>query len=268
MLATLILATIQIQCAAEASPATGIETTVQLFNGQDLDGFYTFLRDRGRDSDPKEVFTVKDGVLRISGEEWGCITSDEEFDRYHLIAEFKWGEITHAPRVDRARDSGILLHSVGEDGAFGNVWMNSIECQIIEGGTGDFIVVGDKSENFAVTCPVAEEMHGNSHVFQPDGNPVTIHSGRINWFGRDPEWADVKDFRGKQDVEKPVGEWNRLECIVDGPKITVILNGVTVNQALDAKPTKGRIQVQSEGAEIFFRRVDLEPLAPSEENAK
>ncbi|MCP4644335.1 MAG: DUF1080 domain-containing protein, partial [bacterium] len=228
MFAILILTAVQVQCAAEVPQSTGDEGVVRLFNGENLDGFYTFLRDRGRDADPKGVFTVKDGVLRISGEEWGCITTDEEFDCYHLIAEFKWGQLTHAPRVDRARDSGILLHSVGEDGAYGNVWMNSIECQLIEGGTGDFIVVGNGTESFAITCPVAEEKQGNCHVFQPGGKPATINGGRINWFGRDPEWADAKDFRGKQDVEKPIGEWNRLECLVDGPKITVILNGVTV----------------------------------------
>ena len=32
---------------------------VQLFDGHSLNGWYTFLQDRGRDNDPKEVFTVK-----------------------------------------------------------------------------------------------------------------------------------------------------------------------------------------------------------------
>jgi len=247
--------------AADDRAAASTPTqTIRLFNGKDLDGFYTFLRNRGRDSDPMKVFTVHDGLLRISGQEWGCITTVKAYENYHLIAEFKWGDKTHAPRQTRARDSGILLHSVGKDGAYGGVWMRSIECQIIEGGTGDFIVVGDKSKKFALTCTVAAEKSGNCHVYQPDGKRVTVHGGRINWFGRDPAWRDVKGFRGKRDVEKPVGQWNRLECIVDGVTITVILNGVTVNRCVDVRPRKGRIQVQSEGAEIFFRRIDLMPL--------
>lgn len=234
--------------------------TVHLFNGKNLDGFYRYLRNRGRDNDPQRVFTVHDGMLHVSGREWGCITTVREYDNYRLIAEYKWGAKTYRPRADRARDSGILLHSVGADGAYGGVWMYSIECQLIEGGTGDFIVVGDKSEKFAVTCPAAPERSAGCYVYRPGGERVTIHSGRINWFGRDPAWRDVKGFRGKRDVEKPIGEWNRLEVVADGRTITVVLNGLTVNRSLDTRPHKGRIQIQSEGAEIFFRRLDLIPL--------
>jgi hypothetical protein len=44
---------------AQNSVASDNEKTrpVQLFNGGNLDGWYTFLKDRGRDSDPKKVFT-------------------------------------------------------------------------------------------------------------------------------------------------------------------------------------------------------------------
>jgi len=138
--------------------------------------------------------------------------------------------------------------------------MHSIECQVIEGGTGDFIVVGDGTDAFSITATVAPEKCADSYVFQQDGQPATITGGRINWFGRDPAWTDTKDFRGKQDAEKPVGEWNRYEIIADGSTITNILNGVTVNKATQVRPSKGRIQLQSEYAEIFFRRVDITPL--------
>jgi len=84
--------------------------TINLFNGKNLDGWYTFLQHRGRDSDPKKVFTVNDKVLRVSGEEWGCITTKEEFSNYKLVVEFKWGTQTFAPRADNARDNGILLN--------------------------------------------------------------------------------------------------------------------------------------------------------------
>ncbi|MEE8306187.1 MAG: DUF1080 domain-containing protein [Gammaproteobacteria bacterium] len=252
-------------CQIVRNPFVGPDETsetevVHLFNGKNLDGFYTYLKDSGRDADPLGVFKVKDGAIRISGEEWGALITEKEYQNYHLIVEFKWGDETHAPRKDRARDSGILLHSVGEDGARGGLWMYSIECQIIEGGTGDFIVVGDGSDQFAISCPVAPELSNGSHVYQPDGEYVTIHKGRVNWFGRDPAWEDVKDFRGMEDVEIPVGQWNRIECIIYDGTIMNILNGTTVNFARGVTPTKGKIQIQSEGAEIFFRRIDLSPL--------
>jgi len=233
---------------------------IPLFNGRNLDGWYTFIRERGRDTDPEQVFTVEDGVIHISGKEWGCITTDEVYENYYLVVEFKWGEATHAPRVENARDSGVMLHSIGEDGGYSGIWMRSIECQMIEGGTGDLLVVGDNSEAYAITCAVAEEMQGRCHVFKADGKPATIYGGRINWYGRDPGWQDVKGYRGQQDVEKPLGEWNRLECICKGAEITVLLNGIVVNRATNVRPRKGRIQIQSEGAEVFVRRVELTRL--------
>ena len=235
-------------------------TDLQLFNGKNLDGWYTFIRERGKNVDPKKVFTVKNGMIRISGEEFGCITSNDEFENYKIIVEFKWGEITYAPRADKARDSGLLLQSVGEEGGSDGTWMHSIECQIIEGGTGDFIVVGDGSNKFSITCPVAPDKQGGSYVYQPSGNKVTINSGRINWFARDPEWKDSKGFRGAKDIEKPIGKWNKIECIVKDKEIFIYLNGTLVNHAVDVQPQKGRIQIQSEGAEIFFRQIVLTPL--------
>ncbi len=234
--------------------------TIALFNHHNLDGWYTFLKDRGRNNDPNGVFTVKGGILHISGEEWGCITTEEEYDNYHLIAEYKWGGITHEPRKQNARDSGILVHSMGTDGDYSGTWMYSIECQIIEGGTGDFLVVGDNTEKYSITSPVAEEPQGSSYLYHPDGKLVTINGGRINWFGRDPEWRDTLMFRGSQDIEKPMGQWNTLEAMVSGDTIVQKLNGVVVNEAFNVRPLKGRIQVQSEGAEILFRRFDIIPL--------
>lgn len=234
---------------------------LSLFNGKNFDGWYSFLQNRGHNNDPNKVFTIQDGMIRISGEEWGCITTDKEYKNYKLITEFKWGEITHVPRIRNTRDSGILLHSQGEDGNSQGIWMTSIECQIIEGGTGDFIVVGDGSDKFEITCTVAEKKQGNSFVFNPNGRKATINQNRINWYGRDPNWEDVIGFRGKNDVEKPVGEWNLLECEVKNDEITIFLNGTLVNKATNVKPSKGRIQIQSEGAEIFFRRIELVPLS-------
>ncbi len=233
---------------------------IKLFNGHNLDGWYTFLQNRGRDTDPKRVFTVQDGMIRIFGEEWGCITTHIEYENYSIVVEFKWGGLTFEPKLENARDSGLLLHSRGEDGGHNGIWMHSIECQIIEGGTGDFIVVGDGTSQFEITGTVASEKQGSSFIFQLEGHTESIQKGRINWYGRDPEWKDVLGFRGENDIEKPVGEWNTLECIALDGQISIFLNGILVNRATNVKPDKGRMQIQSEAAEIFFRRVELTPL--------
>ncbi len=251
----IFIGTPQLKCDGQTC-----DPAITLFNGKDLDGWYTFLQNRGRDSDPNNVFTVQDGMIRISGEEWGCITTNNEYENYRLVTEFKWGTMTHEPRLNKARDCGLLLHSQGEDGGSQGIWMHSIECQIIEGGTGDIIVVGDGSDQFQITCEVASEKQGNSFTFQPDGDQKTINRGRINWIRRDPNWTDSIGFRGKNDFENPVGEWNTLVCeSIDG-KLTIYLNGMLANKAFNVRPTKGSIQIQSEAAEVFFRRVDLIPL--------
>jgi hypothetical protein len=231
-----------------------------LFNGKNLDGWYTFLNGKGKNVDPNQVFTVQDGLIHISGQELGCITSNEEFENYRLTVEFKWGDKTWAPRAQSARDSGILIHSTGEDGAFDGTWMYSIECQVIEGGTGDMLVVGDGSDQFSITCPVAAEKQNGCGVFDPFGAPATIHGGRINWWGRDPGWKDARDFRGARDVEKPVGQWNTMECVARGNEVLIYLNGTLVNHATKVQPAKGRIQIQSEAAELYVRKVEVLPL--------
>lgn len=244
-------------CSNPGEKRNSDRKTVQLFNGKNLDGWYTFIKDKGKNVDPNKVFNVKDGLIIISGEEFGCITSNKEFENYKLIVEYKWGQRTFGKRVDKARDSGVLLHSTGEDGGYSGTWMHSIECQLIEGGTGDMLVVGDGTDKFFITCPVSFEKQAGSYIFQPSGNPVTINGGRINWYERDPQWKDVKGFRGANDLEKPVGEWNKIECIAKGKEIFIYLNGTLVNHAINVQPQEGRIQIQSEGAEIFIKKVEI-----------
>ncbi len=227
------------------------------FNGQDLTGFYPFLRDRGRD-DPNKVFTVRDGMIVVSGQEFGGLTTKDEFQDYHLIVEWKWGERTWAPRKDKTRDSGILVHCVGEDGAASGNWMESQECQVIEGGTGDFIMVGGKGKP-SLTCETRVGPDRQLY-FEKGGKAVTRNSGRFNWWGRDPSWKDELGFRGSRDVEKPTGEWNRMEVICDGDSITTILNGYVVNIGTKSSLTRGKILFQSEGAEILFRKIEVRPL--------
>ena len=236
---------------------------ISLFNGKDLSGWYTFLQDT-KYEDPRQVFTVHDGLLHISGDGLGALTTRSDYRDYHLVAEFKWGPRTWHGRKERTKDSGILVHSFGEDGAHGGIWMRSIEAQVIEGGCGDFIVVaGTKvpggAPPLSITCETTTDRDGET-VWKAGGEKKTISRGRVNWFGRDPDWKDVLNFRGKNEVEKPDGEWNTMEVICAGGKITNIVNGVVVNQAIDCTPQSGKIQIQTELAEIFFRKLELRPL--------
>lgn len=71
----------------------------------------------GLNNDLLEVFSMieEDGqpVLKITGQIYGGLTTNEEFENYHLTMQFKWGEKKWEPRLKRKRDSGILIHCVG-----------------------------------------------------------------------------------------------------------------------------------------------------------
>jgi hypothetical protein len=255
--------------APEAQARRG--KTIQLFNGRDLTNFYTWLVDHHY-NDPNKVFSVTtiDGepAIRVTGQDYGAFITKEEFANYHLTADYSWGYATWGNRKKATKDSGILLHCQGPDGNtaanFNGPWMLSQECQIIQGGTGDFILVAghDKDRNRIVpklTVTAGKDRDGEN-IYDPKAPPKEFQGSRINWWGRDPDWADVINFRGKQDVESPGQGWTRVEVICDGDSITNIVNGVVVNKGTKSSLTKGKIIFQSEGAELFFRNISITPL--------
>jgi hypothetical protein len=241
---------------AESAPH---QERIALFNGKDLSNFYTFLGANpgggealGKNNDPLGVFTVRDGMIRVSGEVFGYLSTEKEYENYELIVEYLWGEKTYPPREAKARDSGILFHVQGED----KIWPRALEFQIIEGGTGDLILVGGASVEFD---PALEARFAGKGMLSPDGKRIV--KGRVNWPGRSRQWKDVLGFRDAGDLEKPRGQWNRLELRCRNGTFSYVVNGTPVLEGRGAFPSQGRILLQSEGAEIFFRKVDLVRIA-------
>ena len=244
---------------------------INLFNGRNMEGFYTWIKDESY-SDPNKVFTVKDGMIHISGNGYGGVITNQSYRDYHLIVEFKLGDKTWGDRVDRARDSGLLLHCWGPDGGYSNTWMASIEAQIIEGGVGDILVLTGTHPDTGQVLPTSltaetTKDRDDELVWKKGGKPTTISAGRINWFGRDVEWADTIGFRGRSDVESKHGEWTRMEVIADGGHLIYKVNGVVVNEATEAKPDFGKLLLQTEQAEMFVRRFQLWPLGKAPTDA-
>ena len=272
MLRKILFLTVLPVLAHGQSGAITPTTTIRLFDGKSLDNFEPWQQDNHQ-NDPDRVFTVVDQVdgapaIRISGQHWGGIITKSAYRDYKLVAEFRWGLLTWGQRKDRARDSGILLHCQGRPGSsqkdFNGPWMRSIEFQMIDGGVGDIILVGGYADNGELLRPVLKAKtrkdRDGETVFDPDGQPNTYSSSRVNWWGRSEDWADKLGFRGPADVEHPGGQWNHLEAIVDKGNLSYYVNGRLVNQGFDGSLTEGRLLFQSEGAEVYFRRIDLQPL--------
>jgi hypothetical protein len=234
---------------------------IRLFNGKDLSGLTTWLRDSKRD-DPKNVFSVKDGVLHISGDGFGYVATDKPYRDYHLIVEYKWGTKTDGGKF--VRNSGILLHGVGPDGGAGGTWMSCIECQLAQGCVGDLIVIRGKDADGRVipvqlTADVADGPDKKPRWTR--GGEARVFTNRQLWWSKhEPFFKELLDTRGKDDVESPLGEWTRVEVRCEGKRIAVSVNGTTVNEAYDVFPAAGRILLQCEGFELFVRKFELYPL--------
>jgi hypothetical protein len=248
-------------CAATV-PLARAGQPVALFDGKDTAKWYTFLKDHGKDKDPNSTFTVRDGVLRISGQDFGGLVTRDEYANYEVRLEYAWGGKVWPPREKTARDSGLILHSTGQDGAVGGSWLEGLQCNMLEGATGDISITGANAK-YGFKAQVEERPAGKKAGFYwKDGAPARAFGpgNRLLWFGRDPSWENVLGFRGKSDVEKGVGEWNTLVVTTKGDTMTVRLNGVTLTRATDLGITKGKLQIQTEGAEILFRKIILTPL--------
>ncbi len=260
---------------ATAAPVVP-DKAIVLYDGKtvnDLSQFYTWLGPLGRDQDPNRVFTVVDRIdgapaIRVSGQDWGGITTRQEFANYKLVLEFRWGAVTWGSRQDRARNSGILLHCFGEDGNykddFKGHWVSSVEYEILEGRMGDIILVGGSQRGSTEKIlPRLVMKQTAERIGDPKGQPKEYlpGMGHLHWQHWDPAWKDVLNFRGPRDLDRPLGEWNLAEAIADGDKLVYFLNGVKVMEVTNVWPSSGRILFQSEGAEIFFRRIELHPLA-------
>ena len=239
-----ILAGLTLAYGDDAEPISPKDTVIRLFNGKNLDGLYTWLQD-AKYEDPRKVFTVEDGMLHISGDGMGYISTRQRYKNYHLVVEYRWGERTWQTRKTCAKDTGVIVHCAGPDGSCSNIFTAGIEAQIIEGGTGDLIAVPGKRADgseipVSLTAEIVKDRNGQT-VWHKGGQRTTVNAfARINWFGRDPDWKDVRGFRGKQDIDSPGQQWTRLDVICDGGHITYRVNGIQANEAFDAVPSSGK----------------------------
>jgi len=242
-----------------------------LFNGIDLTGWDTWLGPEfdtlandfgkvpvGLNIDPLDVFSIVDmdgeNVLRISGEQFGGISTKEEFGNYHLQLQFKWGKGKHAPRTKDKRDSGLMYHAVGEQGADYGFWMRSHEFQIQEGDCGDYWACAG-----AMADVNSEMLSDSAYRYNTNGQLRTFSENS-------PAWRNCKK---NPDAEKPYGEWNTLDLYCLGDSSVHIVNGVVtmvLNNLRQLKTgrelplVKGKIQLQSEGAEVFYRNIKIIPI--------
>lgn len=194
------------------------ESAIPLFNGADLQGWGAYLVDEEAAMD--DVWSVRDGILVCQGTPHGYLRTDEEFEDFSLVVEWRWPA--------EPGNSGVLMRIAGES-------------------------------EMLPYCMEAQLQHGNvGDVYGFQGFQVAGHPARQ--FRMPNVGGGLVGVRKLSNFENPPGEWNRYDITVQGDRVTVAVNGVTVNEVTGAHTHPGRIALQSEGGVIEFRTVALTPL--------
>ncbi|MHA7943890.1 3-keto-disaccharide hydrolase [Formosa sp. 3Alg 14/1] len=212
----------------------------------------------GLNNDPLNVFTTVelDGepVLKVSGEIYGAVTSKKEYENYHLSLMFKWGEKKYEPRLDKPMDSGVLYHAIGEEGAFWNCWMQSQEFQIQEEDCGDYYTIAGTGADIRALKKENPDSDWDIFIYNPDSDYKQFKTGED---GRCRKSENYGKLEGWNQIDL-VCLGDKAYHIVNGKVVLVMENSVTYNENDVAKPlTKGKIQLQSEGAEIYYKDIKI-----------
>jgi len=228
---------------AGAGGESGSSGRYPLFNGVDFSGWDRYLGKPtdndpalGLDNDPRGVYSIVmlDGepAIRISGEIWGSLLSEREFCDFRLHAQYRWGTLQYT-----YKDSGIMFLSGGPLGAV-NAGGNPLSDPI---GSGAFMV----SAEFQITPGDV----GSLYNLGPVAFDQSLHS---------------------PGSEADPSQWNDVDITLQDDVASLVLNGHEVSRASGFvlnwpyEPATalrcGKLQLQSEGAEIFFRHVEIEEL--------
>ncbi len=254
-------AQVSLPAPARQDDPTG-ERWVPLFNGRNLDGWYTFLQKHGKNRDPDRVVTIEDGVIHLykdateaSNVVMGYIGTDREFGRYHLRLQYKWGAKKFEPRYKLKRDAGLYYHILGPDA----VWPRALQYQIEQTNVGDLITLYGMTVDTWIDPKTHAETMPTFLDPKQGGQERVMGSRGIVY---------QKHLAGTFEIDG----WNTVEVIARGDTVVHILNGQVVNRAQNvrlvdperpdsSRPiSRGRIALEIEAAEIFYRNIELKNL--------
>lgn len=224
------------------------------------DGQGRYTKDLGINNDPLGVYTIieEDGepAIKVTGEVFGTLITEKEYSNYHVKLQFKWGEKKWPPRLHMPRDAGLLYHGFGEPGSVSQRWHPTQECQIQEGDTGDYWPIGDVT----IDIPSAKTDTAKWWAYKP--------SAPLHRYFFSKEMSERRCIK-YPDNERPHGQWNTVEVIALGDSSIHLVNGKVVMRLYHSRSikdgvsvplTSGKIALQSEGAEVFYRRVEIRAI--------
>jgi hypothetical protein len=138
------------------------ENKTSLFNGKDLSNWVFKLKDPA--VDPATVFTVSEGVIRISGNPFGYMRTKDQYSDYTLHVEWRWPA--------EPTNSGVFIHVQMPD----TIWPRCVECQLKAGNAGDFVCMAgaDMAEHTDKTKMSIAKMAASSEKTAGEWNTMEV----------------------------------------------------------------------------------------------
>jgi hypothetical protein len=236
-----------------------------LFNGRNLDG-WSFYQDGVGQKDANNAILIEKGEVhmlgpryRSAGTPFGHIATEAEYGDYHLRLEYRYGEIRYEPRLLAKRNSGILYHMYPQRD---RIWPNSIEFQLEESDLGDAILINAR-------CYPGVDLGGTpAWPAQIPLEPRPVFSTPS-----EPRQPLERQRVLKNGNFERLGQWNTVELLAIGNRAAHLVNGRIVASLYELEGqdvvdrnryrplTRGRIGLELECAEVFFRRIEIRRFA-------
>jgi Domain of Unknown Function (DUF1080) len=237
----------------DASEVAKEDGFTPLFNGTNWDGWYLKIKS-GDTEMAKRVFGIENGIIHVfkdlpdgyqlnlgSNDTHGMVYTEKKYSKFIFKFDYKWGKKIVNNFDQFQYDAGCYYHVVDD-----KIWPKGIEYQVRfnhlenKNHTGDFWADG------------LEWYSDESNTF------VSPQEGGVLKLGQRGEHRALANSR----VHALDDQWNQCEVIVMGDQYVIHkLNGQVVNYATKLPYHEGKIGLQAETAEIFYRNIRIKELA-------
>ena len=195
-----------------------------LFNARDLSGWVPV-------NTGPDTWTVQDGLLVCSGHPIGVMRSEKQYENFILHIEWR--------HMEAGGNSGVFIWSEGTVPE-GKRLPKGLEVQMLEL---DWVKLHQRSDG---SLPPIAYVHGE--LFGANGLQTTPDNAR----GRRSKSIENRCL-GR-------GQWNTYDVVCVDGVVKLSVNGKFVNGVSRASVKRGYLCLESEGAEIHFRNIQIMEL--------
>lgn len=200
---------------------------VLLFDGETMEKWHGFQKE-----DVPTAWEVEDGAIVLTGEGGGDIVTDEEYDNFELMLDWK---------ISEGGNSGIMFN-VSEDPKFENTYQTGPEMQVLDDERHPDAKMGKNNNRQA----------GSNYDLHPLTTPAVNPAGEYNSVRLVVEDGNVEHYlNGKKVVEYTLWspEWNSM-----------VAESKFASMPDYGQYKSGHIALQDHGDKVWFKNVKIRQL--------